>query len=114
MGSLGGNVAGNIGGDSDSGKVRRRISDSHNHQIAVLKAMADACDELEEPKQVQINDIAEVSGLKDEKETQRYLFILEGQKLVTPYPQGDFTSKVWSITKTGFRALKTIEGGSLV
>ncbi|MFM1847710.1 MAG: hypothetical protein RL417_1184, partial [Pseudomonadota bacterium] len=31
-----------------------------------------------------------------------------GQKLVTPLPPGDFTSKTWQITKDGLRALSTI------
>lgn len=61
-----------------------------------------------EPKRLQISEIAELSGLRDEKETQRYLFILEGQKLVSPFPDGDFTSKVWQITNQGVQTLKHI------
>jgi len=53
-----------------------------------------------------INEIAELSGIKDERETQRYLYILEGHKLVTPLPPGDLTSKNWQITITG---LKTVQ-----
>lgn len=53
-----------------------------------------------------INEIAELSGIKDERETQRYLYILEGHKLVTPLPPGDLTSKNWQITGAG---LKTVE-----
>jgi hypothetical protein len=49
-----------------------------------------------------------LSGLADEKETQRFLFILEGQKLVTPFPEGDFTSKIWQITNQGMQTLKQI------
>ena len=58
--------------------------------------------------QYHINEISELSGVNDEKEVQRYLFILEGQKLVAPYPAGDFTSRTWHITKRGMKAMKTI------
>ncbi len=53
-----------------------------------------------------IQEIAELSGIKDERETQRNLYILEGHKLVTPLPPGDLTSKNWQITVTG---LKTVQ-----
>ena len=53
-----------------------------------------------------IPEIAELSGIKDERETQRNLYILEGHKLVTPLPPGDLTSKNWQITITG---LKTVQ-----
>ena len=55
-----------------------------------------------------INEIAELSGLVDEKETQRYLYILEGHKLVTPKPAGDFTSKMWALTDDGVKTFKQI------
>ena len=95
--------------DQNNNKPAKVISPSHLNQILVLKCM-----NLKEPgtaelRTFQIDEIAESSGLKDEKETQRYLFILEGQKLVTPQPEGDFTSKNWVITRNGVKALKTIE-----
>ena len=49
-----------------------------------------------------------MSGIRDEKETQRFLFILEGQKLVSPFPEGDFTSKIWQITSHGVQTLRQI------
>lgn len=59
--------------------------------------------------EMEINEIAKKSGLNDEKETQRYLYILEGHKLVTPKPEGDFTSKYWKITPDGLRVLKDVD-----
>ena len=59
-------------------------------------------------KQLLLSEILERSGIDDEKEVQRYLYILEGQKLVTPMPEGDFTSKNWQITRDGVRILKLI------
>ena len=86
----------------------RKLSSSHLNQITVLKAMCTSEISSPEPRQYQINEISTLSGLNDEKEVQRYLFILEGQKLVTPQPEGDFTSKIWRITPDGSRALRTI------
>ena len=98
-----------------SGLKRRTngISDSHLQQISVLKAMRTQAPVDTEPKLLQIEEIAQAAGLNDEREIQRYLFILEGQKLVAPHPAGDFTSRTWQITKTGIRALRTIESSAL-
>ncbi|NBW39697.1 hypothetical protein EBR25_01705, partial [bacterium] len=63
----------------------------------------------EGPSHLQIEEILEITRLEDEKEIQRILFILEGQKLVTPYPEGDFTSRIWKITAEGKKALRSIE-----
>ncbi len=109
---------------SSEEKNKKGLTDSHRHQIAVLRAMSLSLNANlspvsvskvitptpeTEPKRYQIHEIAEMSGLRDEKETQRYLFILEGQKLVSPCPAGDFTSKTWHITKHGIKAIKTIQ-----
>jgi len=88
---------------------QRKLSCSHNNQISVLRTLSYKGFTHTPPRQFQINEIAELSGVCDEKEVQRYLFILEGQKLVAPFPEGDFTSKVWHITKVGQRALRTIQ-----
>ncbi len=100
--------AGNNGAGNEGKAGGRKLSSSHLNQITVLKAMCAAEQSSPEPRQYQINEISTLSGLNDEKEVQRYLFILEGQKLVSPYPEGDFTSKVWRITPNGSRALRTI------
>ena len=92
----------------------KKISRSHMDQIAVLKTMSPVDTIKSEPRLIQIDEIAERSGVGDEREIQRYLFILEGQKLVTPHPTGDFTSKTWQITKVGMKALKTIQNSAVV
>ena len=98
---------------SEQKRKVRNISDSHLQQISVLKAMRIQTPVETEPKLLQIEEIAQAAGLNDEREIQRYLFILEGQKLVTPHPAGDFTSRTWQITKTGIRALRTIESSAM-
>lgn len=75
------------------------------NQVAVLKSMLGKATFKPDgdiiPNPFRIHEIAEISGLNDEKEAQRVLFILEGQKLVTPLPEADLTSKVWQITTLG-------------
>lgn len=89
-------------------KPKKKINDTYINQINVLRILSQNGVVDCEPRPFQINEIADMSGLKDERETQRYLFILEGQKLVAPFPAGDFTSKSWHITKHGLKTLKTI------
>lgn len=81
-------------------------------QLQILNALAPKSVPLPEPRRLQINEIAELSGLRDEKETQRFLFILEGQKLVSPFPEGDFTSRIWQITNQGVQTLRQISAAA--
>ena len=95
--------------ESNQGGKKKRLPPSSVSQIQILNALAPVQNLAPaEPKRLQINEIAEISGLRDERETQRFLFILEGQKLVSPFPEGDFTSKVWQITNQGVQTLKQI------
>ena len=96
-----------VSDNSQNSKYPRHLSDSHTNQIEVLKCMTLGTTESD-VKCLDINEIAERSGLKDEKEVQRYLFILEGQKLVSPHPEGDFTSRVWQITKNGMQTVRKV------
>jgi hypothetical protein len=93
--------------ESASGSKKKRLSPSSVSQIQILHALASS-PESSEPRRLEITEIAQRSGLVDEKETQRFLFILEGQKLVTPFPEGDFTSKFWQITTQGVQTLRQI------
>jgi len=93
---------------SQSGVAQSGLAQSGLAQASLPQAGAQAS----EPRRLQINEIAELSGLRDEKETQRFLFILEGQKLVSPFPVGDFTSKVWQITTQGIQTLKHISNST--
>jgi len=95
--------------ESTSCAKKKRLSPSSVSQIQILNALASTLSPgASEPRRLEITEIAQRSGLGDEKETQRFLFILEGQKLVTPCPEGDFTSKVWQITTQGVQTLRQI------
>lgn len=96
--------------ESTNGSTKRkRLNPASINQIQILNALAPGGGQAQtEPRRLQINEIAQLSGLADEKETQRFLFILEGQKLVSPFPEGDFTSKTWQITSQGMQTLKQI------
>lgn len=93
---------------------KRNISENFLNQMNVLKVLSGKPVPALDPRPFQINEIAELSGVKDEKEIQRYLFILEGQKLVTPQPEGDFTSKTWVITRDGLRVVKRASNSSMI
>jgi hypothetical protein len=96
---------------SQSGVAQSGVAQSGLAQSG-LASLPQAGAQASEPRRLQINEIAELSGLRDEKETQRFLFILEGQKLVSPFPVGDFTSKVWQITTQGIQTLKHISNST--
>lgn len=91
-------------------KTLRNLSPAYLSQIHILRSLC-VCSSsggTSKPRLLEIGEIAELSGLVDEKEALRYLYILEGNKLVTPYPSGDFTSKTWHATAEGVRLWKTI------
>lgn len=94
-------------------KSSRTLSESHMQQIQVLRVLSKTQPAAGHPRQYEIAEIAELTGLQDEKEVQRHLLILEGQKLVAPHPEGDFTSTRWHITKEGARCVKTISRTSV-
>lgn len=83
--------------------------DNSKNQVLVLQRMSEGGSVTDEPRQYHITELANLTGLNDEREIQRSLYILEGHKFVAPYPPGDFTSKTWHITKNGINALEDIE-----
>ena len=91
----------------NSSNNQKKLSETYRHQINILRALTTGT-VTHDARPVQLEQIAEASGLKDERETQRFLYILEGQKLVAPHPAGDFTSRHWQITSDGIKALKSI------
>ena len=93
--------------EGESSNGAKGLSESHRNQIQVLRLLS-GTNGRQSSQQYEITDIARMSGVKDEKEVQRYLLILEGQKLVSPFPEGDFTSRRWQITSQGMQAMKKI------
>ncbi len=98
--------------ESTASSRKKRLTPSSMSQIQILNALAPNSPATPESRRLQITEIAQISGLVDEKETQRFLFILEGQKLVSPFPEGDFTSKVWQITNQGVQTLRHISSST--
>lgn len=92
----------------NTSKAPKSVGDTYIHQISILRSLYKRSSCSPHSNALDLSEIAELSGLRDEKETQRYLFILEGQKLVSPAPPGDLTSKTWHITNEGQRAMRTI------
>ena len=89
-------------------KSPRSLNPNYYNQIQILRCLSTVLPNTSQPRVLSIVEITQMIGLEDEKETQRHLFILEGSKLVAPQPPGDFTSKVWQITREGLDAVKMI------
>lgn len=53
----------------------------------------------------EISELVAHTGIKSSDEVLRALYTLEGKHLVTPEPEGDFTSNLWRITERGVQAL---------
>jgi hypothetical protein len=93
---------------------KRKLNDTARFQIAMLEALSSTCskhmlqgrsDSAFTP--VEINELISLTGSShDEKEIQRFLYVLEGQKLVCPVPEGDLTSRHWRLTSEGLDTLK--------
>jgi hypothetical protein len=104
----------------DKKKSIRQLSESYINQINVLKAMCTGgrggeTSGAQDPtagvpcaRTLDVEQVAELSGLGDEKEALRFLYILEGHKLVSPFPKGDFTSKTWQVTDEGLKVWASI------
>lgn len=99
----------------------KKINASAKSQLELLEAMTRRLElgriELEGgvnnlPKDgnFEMSDLVALSGLQDVHEVQRFLFILEGQRMVQPVPEGDLTSSVWTITDLGLEALRKYKG----
>jgi hypothetical protein len=96
---------------STSSKVPSGINESVLSQLQILRALVNISGDSEgTTKHIDIDEISRSSRLSDSKETQRYLFILEGQKFVAPFPEGDLTSRRWCITASGRQAVKQFKG----
>ena len=73
----------------------------------ILKAMCDSGAPTE-PKQHQVDEIVSRTGI-EEKDVVRSLYVLEGHKYVSPFPKGNFTSRIWQATEAGFQALPGLQ-----
>jgi hypothetical protein len=87
--------------------------DAAKLQIAILEVLASKAiikvnGDPESQLGTDIQEITKRINLKEVIEVQRYLYILEGQQMVSPVPQGDLTSHVWSITPLGYSTLERL------
>ena len=95
--------------NSDVRKPPRALTELQLRQIGVLQALTGGDPHARgasRPREIQ--ELLDFTGLTDEREIQRVLYILEGLKLVTPCPPGDFTARSWQITTEGLLKLKKI------
>lgn len=60
-----------------------------------------------------VKEIASGSRLSDPEEVLRTLYIMEGQRMVSPYPEGDFTASHWNLTSYGIDIAEKINSGAV-
>ena len=77
-------------------------------ELAILKSLI--VPEAQEKTSLcrEVTEIAHIIGMHDKDEIIRALYSLEGKSLVSPEPEGDFTSSFWKITDTGIKAIKLL------
>lgn len=101
-------------GDNPRDLFDKLLPDNRTNHEQVLRTMCEGYAPGEPPRLFQINELASATGLKDEREVQRSLYILEGHKLVSPNPPGDFTSKVWTVTPEGLKSMQAARREALL
>ena len=73
------------------------------HELQVLQFLCQRG--VAEPNPSHITEISSSTGIRNNDEVRRALYILEGKTLVQPEPAGDLTSNVWKVTTLGARAV---------
>lgn len=78
-------------------------------ELRVLRSFSSRIVPLSGLEVAEISEISYAVGIRDNDEVLRALYTLEGKSLVSPDPEGDFTSSNWKITELGKRALSLLE-----
>jgi len=81
------------------------------NEVKVLQLLKVKFSEGGELSPSHISEISSASGIKNNEEVQRALYILEGKSLVEPEPAGDLTSNHWKITNMGIKAYDFLSAG---
>lgn len=90
------------GASRSSGDENSKAGDTPIH-VLILQFMSRSPN----AGQYQVHEIC-LAVDRDEHDIMRALYILEGHKLVTPFPVGDFTSKIWHLTEEGSKICKKL------
>jgi hypothetical protein len=78
-------------------------------EMSILKVLKRRLESETEVPFSNINEISATSGINDGDDVLRALYTLEGKSLVSPQPEGDFTSQFWKITEVGMKAYTLIQ-----
>jgi hypothetical protein len=78
-------------------------------EMSILKVLKRRLESETEVPFSNINEISITSGINDGDDVLRALYTLEGKSLVSPQPEGDFTSQFWKITEVGMKAYSLIQ-----
>lgn len=74
-------------------------------ELTVLSILEEKRSEATDKLTGEISELVARTGIRDSDEILRALYTLEGKMMVSPEPQGDFTSNKWFITDQGLKAL---------
>lgn len=77
------------------------------NEMAVLESL-DSRKNIHSEVTCEIAELSTTTGISNNEEVQRALYILEGKSFVAPEPAGDLTSSNWKITDIGEQALRII------
>ena len=81
-------------------------------EVTVLRCLSSKQLSPADVNSAEVSEIAYAIGIRDNDEVLRALYTLEGKSLVSPEPEGDFTSNNWQITTLGQKALYLLEASS--
>ena len=78
-------------------------------EVDVIRCLADRKNKPVGTFLTELSEITQVTMVRDQDEILRALYTLEGKGLVSPEPEGDFTSTKWKISEAGLGTLEVIE-----
>ncbi len=78
-------------------------------EVGVIRCLAEKKLKAMNTNLTDLSELAQFTQVRDQDEILRALYTLEGKGLVSPDPEGDFTSSKWKLTDAGFGTLEVIE-----
>lgn len=78
-------------------------------EVGVLRCLVDKNNRPNSTNLTELSEIIASTGMRDQDEILRALYTLEGKGLVSPDPEGDFTSTKWKATENGVGTLSVID-----
>jgi hypothetical protein len=78
-------------------------------EVGVLRCLVEKNNRPNSTNLTELSEIIQSTSVRDQDEILRALYTLEGKGLVSPDPEGDFTSSRWKATEHGVGTMSVIE-----